>query len=133
MLGIFRRENEPASSTQVLFKFATGCGDVIGIENGRNDADTLCAGSKDFSDVVEIYAADGEPGNRYVCGRPSNVIQSDRLSAGFCASGVDWADGDVIGAGGDRFLSLFRGVSAQADLKSLDSAWNVRALRFTEL
>ena len=93
-------------SGQMVSKFATGCGDIIGIENGGNDADALRAGGKDLVNVIEIDAADGEPGDGYICGRPADVLEGNRCGARFCAGGINRADGDVIGARGDRFASL---------------------------
>ena len=93
-------------SGQMVFKFATGCGDIIGIENGGNDADPLRTGSEHFVNVTEIDAADGEPGDSHICGCPADVIEGNRCGAWFCTGGINRADGDVIGARGDGFAGL---------------------------
>jgi len=99
-------------SGQMVFKFATGCHDIIGIENSGNDADPLRAGSEDFMNVTEVDSANGKPGDRHVRGGPPDVLKSDRFGARLRAGGIDGTDGDVMRARGDGFARLFRRVGA---------------------
>ena len=93
-------------SGQPVFKFATSLVDVIGIENGGNDANSLGAGGKDFVNVIEIDAANGEPGNGHVCGGPPDVIKGHRFGAGLSARGINGAVRDVIRPCSDGFAGL---------------------------
>ena len=93
-------------SGQEVFKFATDSSNAVGIENRGNDTDALSASGKDFVNVTKIDAADGEPGDGHVCGRPADVIKGDRFGSGLGASGVNGADGDVIGSCRDGIVGL---------------------------
>ena len=90
----------------MFFKFATGSGNVVGIENRGNDADALCASGNDFVNVTEIDATDGKPGDGYVGGSPADVVEGNRLSAWLCSGGINRPDGDVTGARSDCFAGL---------------------------
>ena len=116
-------------SGEIFFKFATGRSDVIGVENGGNDADALSAGGEDFVHSVEVDPSDGEPGDLHIGCGPPDVIECDRFGAGFCAGGENRTDGNVISTCGDCFLGLFRGVSAESDLYPAADR-NVRAPKF---
>jgi len=93
---------------------------VRSIENGGDGADSGGSGGEDLVEVIQVYAADGKPGDGNVGGGPANVVECDGLSGGFRAGGEDGTDGDVVRAGGDGALGLGGGVGAEADEGSRD-------------
>src|SRR5215831_2656301 len=113
----------PTDLLEAFLIFAGGCSNVVTIENRGNDADAFGTGSEDFFDAIEIDAADGEPRDFHVGGRPSDVIEGDWFCGWLGASGINGADGDIIGAGANGLFGLVRGVSAEADLGDRERGW----------
>ena len=66
-------------------------------------------------EVLEVDAADGEPGEGDMGGGPADVVQSNGCGGGFGGGGVDGADGDVIGLGLEGALGFPGVMGAEAE------------------
>ena len=96
-------------------EFRSGGGDVLRVEDGRDDTD---AGRSGFEDGIEVFqgdAADGEPGNGHVGRGPADVVERDGGTPRFGARGKNGSDGDVVRSGGDGAYGLLGSVGAEAD------------------
>lgn len=89
--------------------------DVRRVQNRGDDANPSRAGSDYRVEVFQVNAADGEPGDRHVCRRPTDIIERDGLRLWFGARGKHRADGDVIRRGAEGALGLVGRVGAEAE------------------
>jgi len=78
---------------------AAGGGDVRAVEDGSNGADAARPGGQDLVEVVQGDAANGEPGDGDMGGRPADILEGDGPGLGFGWGGIDGSDGEVIRAG----------------------------------
>lgn len=100
----------------------TSLGEVRGVEDGGDDADSTRAGVEDGVEIVQRNAADGEPREAEMRGCPADMLEGDGGASGLGGRGIDRADGEMVGAGSEGAQGLLGGVGAEAEEHLLGTA-----------
>ena len=99
-------------------KLLASVSDVGGIEDGRNHANAPGTGGKNFIDILQCDAADGEPrAIPQMLSGPAYVLERHTRAAGLGGSGKNGPHSDVIGILLQRGLGLFGSMRAETKLR----------------
>src|SRR6185437_4587152 len=107
--------------------------DIGCIQDCGDNADALRAGGKDIVNILQVDAADREPGDFYIFSGPTHVIERYRLGRWLCAGGENRADGCVIRASLDSSPGLSGRVRAQADFQLRAASCELRDVSVTTI